>query len=52
LEGVAGVGAKKRRQLLLHFGSIGAIKGASIEELCKVKGISNAIASEIHKHFH
>ena len=52
LEDIAGVGAKKRRQLLLHFGSIGAIKGASIEELCKVKGISNAIASEIHKHFH
>ena len=52
LEGVAGVGAKKRRQLLLHFGSIGAIKGASIEELCKVKGISNSIASEIYKHFH
>ena len=52
LEGVAGVGAKKRRQLLLHFGSISAIKGASIEELCKVKGISAAIASEIYTHFH
>ena len=52
LEGVAGVGAKKRRQLLLHFGSISAIKGASIEELCKVQGISKTLAADIHKHFH
>ncbi|MGB0998448.1 MAG: excinuclease ABC subunit UvrC [Pseudomonadales bacterium] len=52
LEGIAGVGAKKRRQLLLHFGSINAIKGASIEELSKVPGISKAIATDIYKHFH
>lgn len=52
LEGIAGVGAKKRRQLLLHFGSISAIKGASIEELSKVQGISKAIAADIYKHFH
>ncbi|MEC8348321.1 MAG: excinuclease ABC subunit UvrC [Pseudomonadota bacterium] len=52
LEGIAGVGAKKRRQLLLHFGSISAIKGASIEELSRVQGISKAIAADIYKHFH
>ncbi|NCF34136.1 MAG: excinuclease ABC subunit C, partial [Proteobacteria bacterium] len=52
LEDIAGVGVKKRRQLLLHFGSIGAIKGASIEELNKVQGISKVIAADIYKHFH
>ena len=52
LEDIAGVGAKKRRQLLLHFGSISAIKGASIEELNKVQGISKVIAADIYKHFH
>ena len=33
LDGIPGVGAKRKRQLLLHFGSIEAIEKASIEAL-------------------
>ncbi|MEL0162766.1 MAG: helix-hairpin-helix domain-containing protein, partial [Halieaceae bacterium] len=46
------VGAKRRRDLLRHFGSAKAIENASVEELAKIKGISGAIAHAIYDHLH
>lgn len=48
LEGIPGIGAKRRRELLRHFGSMSTLKGASIEEIAKVPGISTRIASDIY----
>lgn len=48
LEAIPGIGAKRRRELLRFFGSMSALKGASIEEITKVPGISNKIASDIY----
>lgn len=48
LEAIAGVGAKRRRELLRYFGSMSTLKGASIEEIAKVPGISTKIASDIY----
>ncbi len=48
LETIAGVGAKRRRELLRYFGSMSTLKGASIEEISKVPGISTKIATEIY----
>lgn len=48
LESISGVGAKRRRELLRHFGSMSTLKGASIEEISKVSGISIKIASDIY----
>jgi excinuclease ABC subunit C len=44
LDAVPGIGPVKRRRLLTHFGSIEAIKQASVEELTAVRGITQADA--------
>jgi excinuclease ABC subunit C len=51
LETVPGIGPKKRRQLLKHFGnSIDAIRRASIDDLMQVPGISESLAQAIVSH--
>ena len=52
IEGIPGVGAKRRRELLRHFGSAGGVSGASVDELCKVEGISATLAQTIYDHLH
>jgi excinuclease ABC subunit C len=44
LDAIPGIGPTKRRRLLIHFGSIEAIKQASLEELAAVRGITKADA--------
>lgn len=52
LEGIPGVGPKRRRELLKHFGGIAMIERASIEEITKVSTISRALAEEIYAALH
>lgn len=52
LEGIAGVGQKRRRELLRHFGSVSAVEGASTEEIAKVPGISRKLAEDIYAALH
>lgn len=52
LDGVAGIGAARKRALLHHFGSAKAVGDAGLEDLLKVPGISMAMARKIHDHFH
>lgn len=52
LDDIEGVGPKRKRELLTHFGSVAAIKGASVEEFEKVPGISRTLAREIYGVFH
>ncbi len=49
LDDIAGIGAKRKKALLNHFGSMQAIKEASIEQLIKVQGINRAVAEAIVK---
>jgi len=52
LEDIPGVGAKRRRDLLRHFGSAQGVENANIEELKKVAGINATIAQQIYDHLH
>ncbi len=52
LDGIDGVGPKRRRQLLTHFGGVRGVKGASAEELAKVPGISRKLADSIYATLH
>jgi excinuclease ABC subunit C len=52
LEDIAGVGAKRRRELLRHFGSAQAVANANTGELQKVSGISATMAQQIYDHLH
>ncbi len=51
LTNIKGIGDAKARALFMHFGSISAIKGASADELCKVKGISASDAESIINYY-
>ncbi len=47
LDEIKGIGDAKKKALLKAFGSVEKIKKASIEELCKVKGINKELAENI-----
>ena len=50
LEEIPGVGAKRRRALLKHFGSIDAIAHASVEELMAVNGMNRTVAEQVKEY--
>lgn len=52
LDSLPGIGPKRKKTLLMHFGSVRALSGASIEEIAKAEGISLKVAEEIYRHFH
>ena len=52
LEGIPGIGPKRRRELLRHFGGIQEIERASVEEITKVSTISRTLAEEIYAALH
>ena len=47
LDDIKGLGPKKRKCLINYFKSIQSIKTASVDDLCKVPGISIKLAEEI-----
>ncbi len=52
LDGVPGIGPKRKKALLHHFGSAKAVVGADVRDIESVDGISRAIAQKIYDHFH
>ncbi len=52
LEDVAGVGPKRRRELLKHFGGLHELTRASSEEIAKAPGISKKLAELIYATLH
>lgn len=47
LDEIGGIGAKRKRALLQHFGSVKALKEASLDEIANVEGISPLLAKQI-----
>ncbi|MFL2538095.1 MAG: excinuclease ABC subunit UvrC [Candidatus Rariloculaceae bacterium] len=52
LDGINGLGPKRRRALLRNFGGLQAITRASVDDLMKVKGISRRLGRLIYSQFH
>ena len=51
LEDIAGIGPARRRTLLAQFGGLDGVKAATIEDLCRVDGISRRLAEDIYHAF-
>ncbi len=51
LDGVPGIGPKRKKALLHHFGSAKAVADADVRDLEGVDGISRAMAQQIYDHF-
>lgn len=52
LEGISGIGAKRRRLLLQHFGGLQALSAASVTDIAKTPGMSQRFAEKIYQFLH
>ncbi|WCT75168.1 excinuclease ABC subunit UvrC [Sphingomonas naphthae] len=52
LDDVPGIGPARKKALLMHFGTAKAVRGAALEDLAKVPGVSAAMARAVYDHFH
>jgi len=52
LDEIPGIGARRKRSLLNHFGSARAVSEAGLQDLEKVDGINNTVARRIYDFFH
>jgi excinuclease ABC subunit C len=51
LDDIPGIGAKRKKALMLHFGSAKAVSRAKIDDLQAIEGISVAVAGRIYDFF-
>jgi len=52
LEDIPGIGPRRRAALLKHFGGLGGLKAAGVEELARVEGVNAALAARIYASLH
>jgi excinuclease ABC subunit C len=52
LDDVPGIGAARKKALLMHFGSARGVKGAGLKDLEAVSGINRATARAVYAYFH
>ena len=52
LDEIEGIGADRKKKLLNHFGSLEAVRQATLPELQKISGISKKTAENIFNYFH
>lgn len=52
LDEIPGIGMRRKRALLNHFGSARAVSEAGLQDLEKVDGINNTVARRIYDFFH
>jgi len=50
LDDVPGIGPKRKRALLRRFGSMKAVKEATVEEIAAVPGMTMALAERVKEH--
>ncbi len=52
LDEIPGIGPARKRALLLHFGTAGKVRAASLEDLQRAPGVSDAVARKIYDFYH
>ncbi|CAN1539569.1 UvrC Nuclease subunit of the excinuclease complex [Rhabdaerophilaceae bacterium] len=52
LDEIEGIGPRRKRALLLHFGTAKAVSRASFDDIARVPGINATTARLIYDHFH
>ena len=52
LEGISGLGPKRRQSLLKHFGGLQGVTRAGVDDLAGIPGISRKLAQSIYDVFH
>lgn len=52
LEDIAGIGPRRRANLLRHFGGLSGLKAAAVDDIAKVDGINRALAERIWTSLH
>jgi excinuclease ABC subunit C len=52
LDEIPGIGPRRKKALLLHFGSSAAVKRAGLADLAGVPGVGPDAAKKIYDHFH
>ncbi|WP_088307838.1 excinuclease ABC subunit UvrC [Novosphingobium sp. B 225] len=52
LDEVPGIGPARKRALLLHFGTAGKVRAASLEDLQRAPGVSAAVAQTVYDFYH
>jgi excinuclease ABC subunit C len=52
LEDIPGIGPRRRANLLRHFGGLGGLREAGVEEISRVEGVNAALAARIYAALH
>ncbi|WP_225009523.1 excinuclease ABC subunit UvrC [Novosphingobium percolationis] len=52
LDEIPGIGPARKRALLLHFGTAGKVRAASLEDLQRAPGVSAAVAQAVYDFYH
>ncbi|HHH35990.1 MAG TPA: excinuclease ABC subunit UvrC [Gammaproteobacteria bacterium] len=52
LDGIPGIGPRRKRQLLQQFGGLQGVSRAGVEDLCRLPGINRELAQRIYDTFH
>jgi excinuclease ABC subunit C len=52
LDEIPGIGPARKRALLLHFGTAGKVRAASLDDLQRAPGVSEGVAQTIYDFYH
>jgi excinuclease ABC subunit C len=52
LDEIPGIGPARKRALLLHFGTAGKVRAASLQDLQRAPGVSGAVAQAVYDFYH
>lgn len=52
LDDIPGIGKKRKINFLKEFGTMDKVKNASVEELAKIKGMNEKVATNVYEYYH